>query len=228
MTPLTLLATARLRNHTRLELTPRTHCVLVSRPAGVLHAYAGPLTPSGRFTPRAARPACGTRTRGLGVTPLSEVRRQRVCVRCTALLTRGTPAAGEGGNHTRAELLAAYDGVTAYDLAVDAWRAETPADVARVEWLCLLLVGYPATSTQPVVSPDGKTTGPLDEHLAHARRRLGVTRDVLGPEQRATAVENELVARHNAKAHRRAGWQDREDRIARLGYSLATARPRTA
>lgn len=228
MTPLSLLVAARLRYRTRLEVQRRHRCVLARRPRGVLHAYVGPLTPSGRFTPRAARPACGTPARGLGVVPLSEVRRQRVCVRCTALLTRGSPTVGGEGNQTRAELLAAYDGVTAYDLAVDAWRAESADDVARVEWLALLLVGYPATATDPVVSPDGKNTGPLGEHLAKARRRLGITRDVLGPEARAAADENELVARHNAKAHRRAAWQDREDRIARLGYGLATSRPRTA
>ena len=228
MTPLTLLAATRLANSTRLALQRRTRCVLVSRPAGVLHAYVGPLTPSGRFIPRAARPACGTHTRALGVVPLSEVRRQRVCVRCSARLTRGTPATGGAGNQTRAQLLAAYDGVTAFDLAVDAYRAETPEDVERVEWLGLLLFGFPAVNRDPVVSPDGKVTGPLDEHVAHARRRLHITRDHLGPNARATAVENELVARHNAKGHRRAGWRDREDRIARLGFVNATARPRTA
>lgn len=217
MTPLTLLAKTRLTNLSRLETQRRTSCVLAARPDGVLHAYVGPLTPSER-TPRGARPACGTRTRALRVVPLSEVRRRRVCVRCSARLARGPHAVGEAGNQTRGQLLAAYDGVTAFDLAVEAWRAETPADVERVEWLALLLVGYPATARVDVVSPDGKVTVPLDVHIARARRRLGITRDVLDDDARAAATENELLARHAAKGRRSEAWQDREDRIARLGF----------
>lgn len=221
MTPLGLLATTRLASR-------RSDCVLAARPTGVLHAYVGPLTPSGRFIPRAARPACGARTRALGVVPLSEVRRRRVCARCTARLACGPHTAGEAGNHSRAELAAAYDGVTAFDLAVDAYRAETAADVDRVEWLALLLVGLHDAKTQPVVSPDGKTTGPLDQHIAKARRRLGITRDVLSPEARAVAVENELLARHRAKERRGEAWRDREALIERLGFVNATARGRSA
>lgn len=213
MTPLDLLASTRLRT---------SGCVvLAARPAGVLHAFAGPLTPSGRFTPRAARPACGVHTRVLRVIPLSEVRRRRVCVRCTARLAQSLP--GEASHPTRAQLQAAYDGVTPFDLAVDAWRAQTSEDLARVEWLTLLLVGYPACTTDQVVSPEGKVTGPLDDHIAKARRRLGIVRDAMGPELRAAANENELLARHAAKQRRHEGWRDREDRIARLGFINATA-----
>lgn len=225
MTPLNLLATARLRNRSRLDLKRRTQCVLVARPTGVLHAYVGPLTPSGRFTPRAARPACGVRTRGLSVIPLAEVRRRRVCVRCTARLTRGTPAAGGAGTQSRTQLLAAYEGVTAFDLALDAWRAETPDDLERVEHLALLVLGLRAAKTEPVVSPGGKVTGPLDDHIARARRRLGIVRDPLSPSMRAAARENELVARHSAHQRRHEGWRDREARIERLGFVNATARP---
>lgn len=215
MTPLDLLATTR--------LTSADVVVLAARPAGVLHTYSGTLTPTGR-SPRAARPACGVRTRVLREVPLSEVRTRRVCVRCTARLTR-TSAAGEAGIQppSRGQLLAAYAGVTAFDLAVDAYRAETPADVSRVEWLALLLVGFPATSRDQVVSPDGKITGPLDDHITKARRRLGIVRDPMGPELRAAATENELLARHAAKQRRRDGWADREGRIARLGFINATA-----
>lgn len=129
---------------------------------------------------------------------------------------------------SRGELQTAYEGVTAFDLAVDAYLAETADDVARVEWLALLLVGYPATATEPVVSPDGKETGPLDEHLENARQRLRIIRDPLDPEARAAARENELLAHHAAKGRRNEAWRDREDRIERLGFVNATARPRTA
>ena len=220
MTPLTLLADAR--------LTHRAPVALASRPTGVLHAYAGPLTPTGR-SPRGARPVCGSRTRTLRAVPLSEVRRLRVCERCHAHLDRLGKAGGVGTQPpSRGQLLAAYAGVTAFDLAVDAWRAETPADVERVEHLALLLVGLKATKSEPVVSPDGKATGPLDEHLAQARRRLGIVRDPLAGPLRAAATENEVLARHAVKERRKQGWLDREARIGRLGMVNATARPRSA
>lgn len=225
MTPLTLLASSRTAARARLEVDLRARCVLAARPTGVLHTYVGPLTPS-RRCPRAARPACGTRTRVLREVPLAEVRRRRVCARCSARLACGSSPGG-AGNQTRDQLRAAYAGVTAFDLAVDAWRAETPADLERVAHLALLVIGFPACKTETVVSPDGKETGPLDEHLAQARRRLGIVRDPLG-NLRAAADENELMARHNAKQRRGEGWRDREARIARLGYVNATARPRTA
>lgn len=218
MTPLTLLASTRLASSGEV--------VLAARPSGKLHGFVGPMTPSGR-SPRGARPVCGVRTRALRVVPLSEVRRQRVCARCHAHLVRLGKAGGVG-TQSRTQLLAAYAGVTAFDLAVDAYRAESADDVARVEWLALLLVGYRQARTAPVQSPDGKVTGPLDEHIAKAYRRLGITSDVLGADARAAATENELLARHAAKGRRSEGWQDREDRIRRLGFVNATARPRTA
>jgi hypothetical protein len=218
-----MLATTRLQNRVRVQLHRRVTCALVCRPRGVLHAYVGPLTRSGRYIPRAARPTCGVRTRALRVIPHSEVRRLRVCVRCTARLLRSP--ARETGHPTRGELLEAYAGVTAFDLALDAWRAETVGDVERVEHLALLLIGLPATKTQAVVSPDGKVTGPLDDHIARALRRLGVTRDPLAGPLREAAVENELLARHAAKGRRKQGWLDREARIERLGFVNATARP---
>jgi hypothetical protein len=220
MTPLALLADARLARQAPV--------VLASRPTGVLHAFSGPLTPTGR-SPRGARPVCGTRTRTLRAIPLSEVRRLRVCERCHAHLDRLGKAGGVGTQPpSRGQLLAAYAGVTSFDLAVDAWRAETVEDVERVEHLALLLVGIRAAKTEPVVSPDGKVTGPLDEHLSNARRRLGIVRDPLAGPLRAAAIENEDLARHAAKERRKQGWLDREARIERLGIVNATARPRTA
>jgi hypothetical protein len=132
------------------------------------------------------------------------------------------------GNQSRAALKAAYADVTAFDLAVDAYRAETAADIARVEWLALLLVGLRAAKTAPIESPDGKVTGPLDEHIAAAYRRLRIVRDHLSPEEREVARLRELDDRDRVKAHRRAAWQDREDLIARVGFVNATARRRTA
>lgn len=226
MTPLALLADTRIQNQTRVETQRHTTVAIVARPAGVLHAYVGTLTPAGRC-PRGARPACGVRTRALREVPLAEVRRRRVCGRCHAHLDR-LGKAGEVGTQprTRSQLLTAYAGVTAFDLAVDAWRAETSADVERVEWLALLLVGYPAVERDQVVSPDGKVTGSLDEHIAQARLRLGITRDYLGEHDRAVARENELVGQMNVRAARKDAWKDRESRVTRLGINNALPRPR--
>lgn len=198
---------------------------LVARPAGVLHAHRGPLTSSGRSVPRAGRATCNARTRTLAVVALSEVGDRRVCGRCSARLA-ASPVC-EPGSLPRHEARALYADVTPFDLAVDAWRAETAADVERVEWIALLVVGLPGLRRDPVVAPNGKENPPLDQLIARARLRVCGTRDYLSPSMRAAANENELVARHSAKSRRRQGWQDREDRIARLGINLAT-RPRTA
>ena len=180
MTPLTMFVTTCLRNRARVLLDRHATCVLVCRPRGVLHAYVGPLTRSGRFIPRSARPTCGARTRALGVVPLSEVRDRPVCARCTARLLSHVQ---EAGHPTRAQMLAAYADVTPFDLALDAWRAESVEDVERVQHAALLLFGAKAAKNDPVVAPGtGKVTGPLDAHIAKAYRRLGISRDPLGPE----------------------------------------------
>lgn len=208
MTPLTL----------RTQAGPEAH--LVARPRGVLHAYVGPLTPSGQRVPRAARTVCRTRTRTLRVVPLSVVGRRRVCVSCTARLARTAP--GGTSHPSRASYADAYDGVTPFDLALDAWRAETPADVERVELLALLLVGYPACQTAPVIGPDGHENAPLDVWLARARARVGAVRDPLTPGLRAAAEENRATGHEKAKQRRRDAWREREDRIERLGFINAT------
>lgn len=219
MTPLTLLAASRRRDVVRRELH-RGATVLVARPRGVLHAYTGSLTPSGRSVPRAGRTACHAHTRTLTVVPLAAVGTRRVCLRCTARLTQ--LGCGEAGHpQTRDQVLASYDGVTAFDLAVDAWRAETLDDVERLEWLALLIVGYPACSSEPVVAPSGKTNPPLDVLIARARTRLGGTRDPLAW-TRASVAADEENTRAAAKTRRGENWRDREARIERLGYVNAT------
>jgi hypothetical protein len=196
---------------------------LVARPRGVLHAYRGPLTPSGRSVPRAGRAECNVRTRTLGVVSLSTVGRLRVCGRCKARLAANPVC--EPGTLPRHEAKALYADVTPFDLAVDAWRCETVADVERLEWVALLTVGLPALRTEPVVAPNGKVSDPLDQLIARARRRIDGVRDYLSPSMRAAADENEHEAREAIRLGKRKGWQDREDRITRLGFNLATRRP---
>lgn len=220
MTPLAFLTTARRHAATQRETVGGT-TVLAARPAGVLHAYTGPLTPSGRRVPRAGRTACHAHTRPLGVVPLSEVGFRRVCLRCTARLTSSLP--GEAGRPlARGHALALHADVTPFDLAVDLWRAETIDDIERVEWLTLLIVGYPACRTVPVIAPTGKQNPPLDELIANARARFNETRDPYAW-CREEIDAAQAAARAAARTDRKQGWDDREARIARLGIVNATA-----
>lgn len=198
---------------------------LVARPRGVAHVYVGPLTPSGRYVPRTGRTVCRARTRRLSVlesTPVAlDPTGKPACRLCTARLAH-VPRQGEAGPTSRDQVLTAYDGITAFDLAIDAFMAETPAEVERLEWLALLLVGFPACHRTPVVSPAGKVSDPLDHHIRRARTRVGATRDHLGV-LRAAADDNHEAAVAAAKAARHDAWKDRDDRITRLGFVNATS-----
>lgn len=207
MTPLGLRAAAGVGAH------------MVSRPRGVLHAYVGPLTPSGRRVPRAGRAVCKSRTRTLTVVPLATVGARPVCGACVVRLAN---LPGGTGHLDRSQVRALYADVTPFDLAVDAWRAQSVADVERLELVALAVVGLPALRRDPVIAPTGKTNPPLDQLIAKARLRVAGTRDHLGPAARAAAKENEHQAREAARLGRKAGWRDREARIERLGINIAT------
>lgn len=143
-----------------------------------------------------------------------------MCGRCRARLA-ASPSC-EPGTLPRHEAKALYADVTSFDLAVDAWRAQTEADVERLEWVALLVIGLPALKRDPVIAPNGKVTESLDRQIARARLRVCGSRDYLSPSMRAAADENEHEAREAIRLGKRKGWQDREDRIARLGINLAT------
>ncbi|WP_426243767.1 hypothetical protein [Nocardioides sp. LHG3406-4] len=120
----------------------------------------------------------------------------------------------------RDEWLAAYVDVTPFDLAVDAFMAATVEEVERVEFLALLLVGFPAMHRTPVLSPAGKTSGPLAQHLQRARGRIGAHHDSGLAEKFEAHREHADAAR---KADKDALWREREERIRRLGFIKATA-----
>lgn len=199
---------------------------LVGRPSSsVAHAYVGSVTPSGRWVPRGGRTVCGVRTRRLRV--LSGVARgdtsdgRRGCLRCWARIASRRAQQPR----TRDAWARLFVGVTAYDVAVAAYRARTREDVELLEFIALLLVGWPAVHTDDVVSPWGKTTRPLGKQLATARLRVGARRDPLTPGLRAAADENAMRARDLLKQRKHDAWREREDRIARLGFVNATTRP---
>lgn len=143
-----------------------------------------------------------------------------MCGRCSARLAAHPRC--EPGTLPRHEAKALYADVTAFDLAVDAWRAETEDDIDRLEWVALLVVEWHALKKEPVVAPSGKTSPPLDELIRRARRRISGARDHIAPGMRAAMNENEHQARETARLRRKQGWQEREDRIERLGFDLAT------
>lgn len=164
-------------NTTTLLRQAPVGAVLVRRPHGVTHIYVGPLTPSGRMVPEATgRAVCRQRTRRLYVVDAPketdfDPRAPRACRRCVAVVCKGKAATATPT--TRGDWLATYGDLTPFDLAVDAWMAETPDEIDRVQYLALLIVGWPAVDTSPVVSPTGRSTRPLTAYLADARRRVG-------------------------------------------------------
>lgn len=200
------------------------HVVLAHRPHGVAHVYVGPLTPSAGFVPRARRTVCKTRTRRLTVcvSPAALTPSQRrLCRRCVAVLLSW----GQQDRHhlvTREDWLREFGDLTAFDLAVDAYMAETPAEVERVAFLALLVVGFPACARDAVVSPTGKTTRPLDAYVSRARNRVGGQR----PEEIARAEIHDIASANAAEERRAAARltrKEREDAIERLGFINATS-----
>lgn len=198
---------------------------LVARKRGVVHLYTGPLTPSGRYVPRAGRTACNVRTRRLTVLPRTVALdlaspSLRACGRCSARLSR---LSGRAEHISRDAAITRYGHLTAFDLALWAYLAVSEADVELVAWLGLLLLGLVACRDSQVVAPTGKTTGPLDSHVARARRRIGTTRDAYAW-MRDLAEEGAQRSREIARQRRHDAWQEKEDRIERLGMALATGR----
>lgn len=194
---------------------------VVGRPSGVAHVYVGPLTPSGRWVPRSGRAVCKTRTRRLAVlerdgSPLDPAAR-RLCGRCSACLSPRRQV--EQLPVTREEWLARFGSLSPFDLAVDAFMAETVEEIQRLEFLALLLVGYPACAKDPVVSPAGKVSPPLDKQLSRHRTRVG------GAHRDEHEAERVAENRELADTIRRRDWRDRgarKDYRDRHGFALTT------
>lgn len=202
---------------------------LVSRPHGVTHAYVGPLTLSGRGVPRSGRTVCRAHTRSLYVLPEPSLpgarsargARGRVCARCSTRLLRGEADGRVEQPASRSDWLTTYSTLTPFDLAVDAYMATTPAEVDRVEFLAVLLVGWPNIKGEPVVSPAGKTTGPLTRHIAKARGRVGGHRHDRAEAERQRDLEDEV--RRRGRQRRRDDWAE-DHAVDRYGLRLHPTR----
>lgn len=189
----------------------------VGRPSSpVAHVYVGPLTRAGCGVPRRGRPVCGARTRRLTVCPPVVSSARRVCARCSARLVRQTLGRAEHTPATREGCRARWAHLTSWDFTVLAWVARDVATVERLEWLTLLIVGWPACARVDVTAPSGRTLPPVDVHVARGRTRVGAGHVSRYDERRADQAATAEAAAREARDLTRAA---REAAIERHGFS---------
>lgn len=222
MTPETALAIA----------GPDAH--LVRRTRVVDHVYVGPLTPSGRFAPRAARTVCRAHTRQLRAVPLHErssslarcaAASSRMCARCAACLDRDRDRSRQvtSGPVRRDEVRRTHADTTKADIAVALEFATTPAEVDAAAWLSLLL--FDVAGCNDPFDEHARTWPALHDQVHAARSRVRGF-----PEQYYVDDALQRAGAEAARAARIAGAQDarkdRERRIEVLGFDAATPRRR--
>lgn len=205
---------------------------LVARPAGVAHVYAGPLTPSGRYVPTSARTVCRAHHRRLTVlperwsslAPAGSVYR-RLCTPCrTRLVSRARRAPALV---THDDVVDAYRGTTVPELAACVVDAATTEETHRIGRVASALYGPPRVRfTQSRMSPIEHALCDLHDAIHHARRLLASAER--SPEDQAR-IYAERDSRSRAlidsiARRKKQAWQEREDRIARIGITNATRR----
>lgn len=195
----------------------RMHAVLVARPhSPVVHVYAGPLTPSGRSIPRAARAVCSARTRRLYVLErdgsVLDLGGRRVCGRCSARLSATARRAEQPIQ--RAACVEFYAGLTLADLVVAIAMATTVEETHRIGFAMGLRFPAPPVRRPEVTSDRDAFMAALFDVNAQLLRRRGELRVAeLSPEereQRAAARDAEAMRDEQIRAARR-----KADAIAR-------------
>ncbi len=193
------------------------HAVLVARPGSrVVHVYSGPLTPSGRFVPRAARTACTAHTRRLSVLErvgsVLDLGGRRVCGRCSARLSAMARRAEQP--HQREACVAFYAGLTLADVVVAIAMATTVEETHRIGFaMGLRFPPAPARRPSGEGDRDRFRAALFDVNTQLLRRRNVLRAAERTPEEvEAAAAARELEAMRDAQilAERR-----RSDRIAR-------------
>lgn len=195
--------------------------VLVGRPRGVVHVYAGALTRSGRAVPAAARPVCRSNTRRLRVlvTPESRGRlighatitatgdlagrNRRFCRTCVAMLPARL-GGGSGALVTRDDWIAAYSDLTVADLGLATAWARTVEETHQVSTVLSQIHG-----PKPLRPARDRT--PAEEELVaaydavNARRRRLTVAAMTDDEREAVraARETELFNRRLTERQRR-------------------------
>lgn len=207
----------------RLVAAVGAGAVLVGRPrSGVLHVYAGPLTPSGGFVPMSGRTVCRVRTRRLSVfkqaSPLLHAGTRRVCARCEA----GLPAAlGVDGRRdlgvSRGEWMAAFGHLSPQLLRWAGSRCRTVAESHEVGRVATMLHGPKPRIRDPRLPAGHHRPGRLvagsveqqarwlmhDDLEAQRRRLVGLERP---DDERAAAARQveaeELDRKRSSKARK--------------------------
>lgn len=160
----------------RIVAATRAGAMLATRPRSqVVHLVPpGPLTPSGRFLPRAARTVCRGRTGRLHLLPadVSGVGRagRRFCRRCTAVLptSLGTTVSTI---HTRDAIETAFAHLQLPDLVVaNAW-ARTVAESYQVGTVASVVLG-PAPFRRPTAEGAARQRWQLERSILARRDRL--------------------------------------------------------
>lgn len=215
----------------RVLAAVRAGAQLVHRPRGVVHLYAGPLTPSGRFAAAAGRTVCRTRTRRLSVLeqargPL-ELDGRRFCRRCTAALPPVLGAVVQTPV-TREEWASTYAALTLDDFATALAWAGCGRDAAPDDWRRAAAATYTLGYLLSVVHGPKPFRRPADDtgarvfdlHTGIDRARRVFERNALAPEEREAAarareaedLDRLRVQRGRAREDRRARLIDRRNR----------------
>lgn len=198
---------------------------LVGRPRGVAHVYVGPLTPSGRWVPRAGRAVCGTRTRRLSLleldgTALDPVGR-RMCARCSTRLLSAARRVEQ--SYSRDFVLTKYHHLKVQHLAYANALATSVDETHRIGAVTLQILG------------PGNPRGDQTQRAIHdlhrqivARRRLLVAANRT-PEEIEAAEQRRAIDAHNDAVVRAARSRDVAvgralDRRARGGYLMPAER----
>lgn len=212
----------------------RMHGVLVARPrSGVFHVYAGPLTPSGRFLPRAARTVCRAYTRRLSVLErdgsVLDLDGRRMCARCRVRLVK---VAGRALQPVRREACEEfYAGLTLADIVTATALAETPDETHRIGFaMGLRFPPAPLRRPAPVTDRDVFRGALFDVNAALLRRRRHLVAAARTPEEvEAARRQREVEAEDDARllaAHKRGGRVARaQDRANRGQYLTEWERP---
>jgi hypothetical protein len=149
--------------------------ILVARPRGVAHLYAGPLTSSGAVV-HSHRPACGAhpgRLRDLLSQPVPG--ELRVCLSCAARVSAALPAV-RAEHHapvvvSMADDRRAYTGLTVVDIYLSVRFAVTEAELDECS-LALQLCFTPAEQSATYDSPTGRTFSDLPRLINRQRDRI--------------------------------------------------------
>lgn len=199
--------------------------VLVGRPAGVAHVYVGPLTPSERFVPRGARAVCRAHTRRLAVLPerqtslVCDPNAPRMCARCVARLSSSDDRRAASPCIHYTDYRTTYAALTWRDLWAQAVMAETLTELEHVAHLSLVVLGHDACERRLPVSHEEIPGNTLNELIGYARERLA---DYPNRARSEAITQLILTGYAQAKAERAAAWKNREDLIARIGFTNAT------